>query len=396
MSAEDRAEPTQQAVLADALLPFQRDGVAAALEWNGRILLGDEMGLGKTLQAIAIAVHYAQEWPLLVLCPTSMSLTWCEELERWCPSLAPGDINLVKSHHNGRLRAAKVTILTYGLVTNGKERERLAQNVVDAGFHVAIADEAHYLKSKDAQRTKLVMPMLTAARRCIVLTGTPALSRPVELFTLLQCIVPKQSQWRTYSAYTERYCAAKMVFFGRQRRMDVKGSSNEAELHNLLTSTCMVRRLKVNVLKQLPAKRRQRVLVELPPAARRALDLLQRDSAKLRAASGGGGGSFEQQTLLTQMCVELGTAKAQPAAEYALELLPGCEKLLFFAHHKVDPPPPAPPHPSRPSTLACIPLHIPHAPRPSTRSAGDARRNGAGRRRQGRALPAHRRFDPGV
>jgi hypothetical protein len=36
------------------------------------------------------------------------------------------------------------------------------------------------------------------------------------------------------------------------------------------------------------------------------------------------------------MCVELGTAKAQPAAEYALELLPGCEKLLFFAHHKVD------------------------------------------------------------
>ena len=42
------------------------------------------------------------------------------------------------------------------------------------------------------------------------------------------------------------------------------------------------------------------------------------------------------------MCIELGTAKAQPAAEYALELLPGCEKLLFFAHHKVPPPPPAP------------------------------------------------------
>ena len=40
------------------------------------------------------------------------------------------------------------------------------------------------------------------------------------------------------------------------------------------------------------------------------------------------------------MCIELGTAKAQPAAEYALELLPGCEKLLFFAHHKVPPPPP--------------------------------------------------------
>ena len=143
---------TQPQSLQDALLPFQREGVAAAIErWKGRILLGDEMGLGKTLQAIAIAVHYASEWPLLVVCPTSMSLTWCEELERWCPFLAPGDINLVRSHHNSELKRARVTILTYGLVTNGKERERLVQNVADAGFGVVITDEAHYLKSKDAQ-----------------------------------------------------------------------------------------------------------------------------------------------------------------------------------------------------------------------------------------------------
>ena len=128
------------------------------------------------LQAIAIAVHYANEWPLLVVCPTSMSLTWCEELERWCPFLAPGDINLVRSHHNAELGRARVTVLTYGLVTNGKERDRLLQNVASAGFKVAIADEAHYLKSKDAQRSKLLLPVLAAARRCVVLTGAPALN----------------------------------------------------------------------------------------------------------------------------------------------------------------------------------------------------------------------------
>ena len=104
-----------------------------------------------------------------------MSLTWCEELERWCPFLAPGDINLVRSHHNAELRRARVTVLTYGLVTNGKERDRLLQNVASAGFKVAIADEAHYLKSKDAQRSKLLLPVLAAARRCVVLTGAPAL-----------------------------------------------------------------------------------------------------------------------------------------------------------------------------------------------------------------------------
>lgn len=105
-----------------------------------------------------------------------MSLTWCEELERWCPFLAPGDVNLVRSHHNAELRRARVTVLTYGLVTNGKERDRLLQNIASAGFKVVIADEAHYLKSKDAQRSKLLLPVLAAARRCIVLTGTPALN----------------------------------------------------------------------------------------------------------------------------------------------------------------------------------------------------------------------------
>ena len=68
-----------------------------------------------------------------------------------------------------------MTVLTYGLVTNGKERDRLLQNVASAGFKVAIADEAHYLKSKDAQRSKLLLPVLAAARRCVVLTGAPAL-----------------------------------------------------------------------------------------------------------------------------------------------------------------------------------------------------------------------------
>ena len=86
--------------------------------------------------------------------------------------------------------------------------------------------------------------------------------------------------------------------------LQVSGSSHEAELHGLLTSCCMLRRLKVDVLQQLPPKRRQRVLVELPSAARRALDILARDSAQARqaAAAGGVDSGFEQQRLLSQVC----------------------------------------------------------------------------------------------
>ena len=160
--------------LYQALMPFQREGVARGIELDGCILLADEMGLGKTLQAIGIATCFRHEWPLLVICPTSMSLSWCEELEKWCPWLQPGDINLIKSHHNNEMGAKPVSILTYGLITNGKDKETLLSNVRQAGFKVVVLDEAHYLKSRDAQRTKLLLPAIEGAPRRIALTGENA------------------------------------------------------------------------------------------------------------------------------------------------------------------------------------------------------------------------------
>ena len=55
------------------------------------------MGLGKTVQAISVAYSYRQEWPLLIVVPSSLKYPWIEEMERWIPELNPGDINLVES-----------------------------------------------------------------------------------------------------------------------------------------------------------------------------------------------------------------------------------------------------------------------------------------------------------
>ena len=55
-------------------------------------------------------------------------------------------------------------------------------------FHVIIADESHYLKNADAQRTKAILPLLQSANRAVLLTGTPALSRPAELYPQLACV----------------------------------------------------------------------------------------------------------------------------------------------------------------------------------------------------------------
>jgi SWI/SNF-related matrix-associated actin-dependent regulator 1 of chromatin subfamily A len=66
-----------------------------------------------------------------------------------------------------------------------------AQDLEDLNFQICIADEAHYLKSRDAKRTKKLMPILSKAKRCILLTGTPILSHPVELYNLLKVLRPE-------------------------------------------------------------------------------------------------------------------------------------------------------------------------------------------------------------
>ena len=79
--------------LRDALFPFQREGVEYVVGHNGRALIGDEMGLGKTIQAIAVASFYRDEWPVLVICPSSVRLSWRDEFLRWLP----GDV--LRAHH---------------------------------------------------------------------------------------------------------------------------------------------------------------------------------------------------------------------------------------------------------------------------------------------------------
>ena len=95
----------------------------------------------------------------------------------------------------------------------------------------------------------------------------------------------------------------------------------------------MVRRLKADVLDQLPTKRRQRILLTLNgskgSAAATELANLDKAMASMPASDERG-----RQHLLSQMCVALGAAKAQAAADFVLEMLPSCERLLFFAHHK--------------------------------------------------------------
>ena len=122
-------------------------------------------------------------------------------------------------------------------------------------FKCCIADEAHYLKTRDSKRSTTLLPILTQAHRAILLTGTPMMNRPAEIFNLLRVLRP--DIMKSFIDYAWRYCDPKQKDWG----IDNSGCSNERELQYILRQSVMLRRLKKDVLSQLPPKRRQRIEV---------------------------------------------------------------------------------------------------------------------------------------
>jgi hypothetical protein len=205
-------------------------------------------------------------------------------------------------------------------------------------YRVVIVDESHYLKDSQAKRTKAALPLLKAAARCLLLTGTPALNRPKEVYTQLAALVPAAKL--KLKDFGERYCSGSR--FDRYA-----GSANLEELHAMLRGSVMVRRLKAEVLSQLPKKRRQQVFLSLDAAARRELGALQGalDAVKAAlaaalaqsAASGGavcaGGGRMEESKAIMEMYRRTAELKAKAVQDYVEVLLDGGQKFLVFAHH---------------------------------------------------------------
>ncbi|XP_019897874.2 DNA annealing helicase and endonuclease ZRANB3 isoform X2 [Esox lucius] len=321
--------------LRQRLMPFQKEGVKFALSKNGRCMIADEMGLGKTIQAISVAYAYRQEWPLLVVVPSSLKYPWIEEMERWIPELNPGDINLVETKSDTLgIGSCKVTVLGYGLLTTD------ARGLVDAltrqKFDVVVVDESHYLKSRNAARSKILVPLIQRAKRAILLTGTPALGRPEELFMQIDALYP--GMFGTWSDYAKQFCNAHYRFFGNRRQWDCRGASHLKELHQRLREI-MIRRLKAQVLPQLPPKIRQRIPFNLPKdAAKEASGSLEEWERLMKTVGSGVSATdnpfTEVMGLATRMYKQTAIAKAGAVKDY-IKMLLETEKLKFlvFAHH---------------------------------------------------------------
>jgi superfamily II DNA or RNA helicase len=158
-----------------SLYAHQAEAVVHLLRFTGA-LLADDMGVGKTRSAIAAAQLIGL--PTIILCPASLKLNWLREITDQCGE--PLAHTCVIDGWRSRIRPAPWTILNYENIEVLLRHPRLSN-----GFTLII-DEAHYIKEPTAQRTQRAFELAARAGRRILLTATPMLNRPGELFTLLK------------------------------------------------------------------------------------------------------------------------------------------------------------------------------------------------------------------
>ncbi|XP_076363842.1 LOW QUALITY PROTEIN: SWI/SNF-related matrix-associated actin-dependent regulator of chromatin subfamily A-like protein 1 [Tachypleus tridentatus] len=303
--------------LQNSLLPFQRKGVSFGIIKGGRLLIADDMGLGKTIQAIGIADYYKNEWPLLVVAPSSVRYSWVEAFHTWLPSLDSQEINVVNSSKES-VSGSKVVIMSYDILT------RKVKCIQDKKFQVIIMDESHFLKNFKSARTRAALVVMKTCKRLILLSGTPALSRPMELYTQISAINNKV--FPNYTDFGIRYCNGKIMPWG----WDFTGSSHMTELQLLLEETVMIRRLKAEVITQLPAKRRQMVLLDPSVVHSRKKDSEFMSKEMSRSNLRG----MERRGMLLQYFRETGFAKLSAICDYIKDLLEAEKKFLCFGHHQ--------------------------------------------------------------
>lgn len=221
------------------LLGYQRAGVQYALDAR-RCFIADDMGLGKTIQSIA-TVEAAGAYPVAVICPPSLVLNWKAEYAKWLPDKNVAVVTDRKSFPDKG--TYDVVVLGWSNIAHWAEQVK--------GHQALIADESHYAKSYDAQRTKAVVKVaktVPADGLVLALTGTPVTNKPAEYAAQLE-MLGRLKDFGGKMGFYRRYCAA---FRDKWGHWHLEGNSNLDELNEKLRATCYVRRVKEQVLLDLP------------------------------------------------------------------------------------------------------------------------------------------------
>jgi SWI/SNF-related matrix-associated actin-dependent regulator of chromatin subfamily A-like protein 1 len=311
--------PLEVPGLGGELKPFQRAGVSYLLAQR-RAFLADEQGLGKTIEALA-TLEADNAYPAVVVCPASLKLNWMRELARWLPGRGAQALTGMGGAEEP-IPSADVTVVNYDILA------ARALALADTAPRALVLDESHYCKNAAAKRTQAVGRLAASIPSdglVLALTGTPVMNRPPELIAQLR-IIGRLGDFGSGAQFGRRF----------------KGADAHVRLHWHLRSRCFVRRLKVDVLPQLPAKTRTVVPVELDNEAEyrlaekdvvawlrsRPLDLKELD-AKVAAAL-----RAERLVRLNALKMLAARGKLHAALAWIHDFCSSGERLVVFARHR--------------------------------------------------------------
>lgn len=309
--------------------PFQKTDIERAVnEYNGKCFLAHDMGCGKTMISLGVVSHYyTASSRHLIIVPSYLRQNWWVEVSTWL-----GHNAQVIFKTKDILTGNQFVIISYDLAV------RKLQEIEAVKWSTITADECHYLKSRTAKRTQLLSPILQKCAHVLLLSGTPALSRPCELFTQFQALFPKT--FKQFSMFAKRYCDLKKTVWG----WDSSGSTNPDEL-SVLMQTCMIRRLKRDVLRELPKKTRRQIAI---PLSKKEKKELEKNFAELKqmnevlnkvviADQETRNLAFKRQSLISELFRCTARAKLKGVCDYVKGMLQDNmdQKIILFGYHQI-------------------------------------------------------------
>lgn len=343
------------------LMQYQKDGVER-IGKQPHLFLGDDPGLGKTAQIICAINNVPkgiQAKGILIVCPASLRKNWWNEWKIWG---GPTDVPLYIMSYQEATKAAMGKP-----APKGKEWP----DVLGKHWGFVAFDECHALKggSKSQRGLHLIYSIERKEQEdemgipngnfkwvyrdgiqstyMVMMSGTPVLNKPVDIFPMIRHL--DRQSWPSKSKFEMRYCDAGLNHFGRYT---ADGAKNLPELRDKLVNGVdgrpgvMLRRLKKNVLKDLPPKRRQIIELENSISVRAIesqllknidADILEDDSDYKWAVRAMEEMAKIQLHEVHEIRRQLGMAKVKPTMKYLKEMeelgvLP--EKFVVFAHHR--------------------------------------------------------------
>lgn len=310
-------------------------------------LLADEPGLGKTAQSV-VAASIAQAYPLLVVVPNVVKINWAREVQLWTPGRS---VTVIHGDGDGMNAFADVFIINYEIL------DRHLEWMSKFGFRGMVVDEAHFIKNLTSQRSQNVLTLAEQIRSevpdplLIALTGTPLINE-VEDFHAI---------WRFLGWIDEEGPKAKL--FGALDRIGTTPADRAfyPAARRAVIDMGIVRRLKTEVAKDLPARRVADMPVELDDEVGRSIVAAERElgrrlAEKYRALMEHQGldvdtdVDYDLMRLVARRELEsskntkssenvftmvrrIGQAKATLASDYTVQLVHSVGKVVFFAKH---------------------------------------------------------------